>query len=234
MRRSALIAAVGIVLAVPVAPARAAGADVTVSNFSFTPASVNVDPGDSVTWKFTGPDTNHSTTSDAGQAESWDSDPGNPFPNHVVTDTFAHTFNQVGTYTYFCKVHTYMRARVVVGSGGSPPPSGGGGGGEPPPSGGGGSGTPPVTGDTVAPQLSSLKASVKRRRVTFKLDEPAKLAVKLRGPIRKNGTLNGKKGTNVYKLPARMKPGRYTLTLAATDAAGNKSPTAKVVVSVKR
>jgi hypothetical protein len=38
----------------------------------------------------------------------------------------------------------------------------------------------------------------------------------------------------VLKLPKRMKAGRHTVTLTATDAAGNKSPPAKVVVSVKK
>jgi plastocyanin len=211
MRRLALIAAAVATMAVFAVPARAA--DVTVSNFAFMPSTVNVSPGETVTWKFAGPDVNHSTTSDAGQAESWDSDPGNASPNHTVGDTFPHTFTQAGTYTYFCKVHPFMQARVVVGAAGEPPP--------PPPS------------DTTAPQLSSLKASVKRRRVTFKLDEPATVAAKLRGPTRKDQTLHGKAGTNVLKLPSRLKQGRYKLTLVATDAAGNKAPTARVSLSVK-
>jgi plastocyanin len=208
MRRSALIAAVVATMAVFAVPAHAA--DVTVTNFAFAPSTVNVAPGETVTWKFAGPDVNHSATSDPGQAESWDSDPGNSSPSHTVGDTFPHTFTQEGTYSYFCKVHPFMRARVVVGAAGQGPPAG----------------------DTTAPQLSTLKANARRRRVTFKLDEPATVAVKLRGPTRKDQTLNGKAGTNVLKLPKRMKPGRHTVTLTATDAAGNKSPAARVVVSV--
>ena len=212
MRRSALIAAAA--LAISATPADAANTDVTVSNFAFAPAEAKVTPGDTVTWKFTGPDTNHSTTSDAGQAESWDSDPGNPSPNHAVGDTFVHTFTGAGTFTYFCRVHLYMRARVVV-------------------SASGGSGPPPPAGDTTAPQLTTVRASLRRRRVTFKLDEPASVAANLRGPVRKDQTLAGKRGTNVLKLPKRMKVGRYTLKLRATDAAGNKSPVAKVALTVK-
>ena len=208
MRRSALIAAAVATMAAFAVPAHAA--DVTVTNFAFMPSTVSVAAGDTVTWKFVGPDVNHSATSDPGQAESWDSDPGNSSPSHTVGDAFPHTFTQEGTYTYFCKVHLFMRARVVVGAAGRPPPAS----------------------DTTAPQLSSLKANAKRRRVTFKLDEPAAVAVKLRGPTRKDQTLKGKAGTNVLKLPKRMKPGRHTVTLTATDAAGNKSPAARVVVSV--
>jgi plastocyanin len=222
MRRAALITAA--ILAVTVAPADAANTDVTVANFAFEPMTVNIAPGDSVTWRFTGQDRNHSATSDPGQAESWDSDPGNPFPNHSLSDTFTHTFNATGSFGYFCKVHTYMRARVVVSAPGAPPPPGGTGGGGP----------PPPAGDTAAPQLGNLKANARRRRVTFKLDEAASVSARLRGPTRRNYTVNGKSGTNVLRLPSRMRAGRHTVTLTATDAAGNKSPAARVAVSVRR
>jgi plastocyanin len=221
MRRGGLIAAA--VLAVFAAPAHAANQDVTVSNFAFTPSPLNITQGDTVTWRFAGPDTNHSTTGDPGQAETWDSDPTNPFPNHAAGDAFTHTFNATGSFTYFCKVHTYMRARVVVSAPGTPPPPGGTVGGGPPPA-----------GDTAAPRLANLKANLRRRRVTFKLDEDATVAAKLRGPTRKNYALDGERGTNVLKLPRRMRSGRHTLTLRATDAAGNKSRSARVTLTVRR
>jgi plastocyanin len=220
MRRGALIAAA--VLAVYAPSARAATTEVSVANFAFSPSTVNIAPGDTVTWRFAGPDTNHSATSDGGQAETWDSDPNDPTPNHLIGDTFSHTFNAAGSFGYFCKAHPYMRARVVVSAPGVPPPSGGG------------SGTQPPAGDTAAPRLTTLRANAKRRRVTFKLDEAATVAVKLRGPTRRSSTLSGKAGTNVVKLPSRMRRGRHTVTLTATDAAGNKAPAAKIVVSVKR
>jgi plastocyanin len=212
MWRGALIAEVALAMAS--APAYAANQDVRVANNSFSPTAVNIQPGDTVTWRFTGPDTNHSATSDPGQAESWDSDPGNPFPNHVLNDTFVHTFNATGSFTYFCKVHTFMRARVVVSAPGSPPP--------------------PPAGDTAAPQLSSLKANLRRRRVTYKLDEDATITAKLRGRTRRNYELDGERGTNVIRLPSRMRVGRHTLTLSATDAAGNKSRSARMTLTVRR
>jgi hypothetical protein len=82
--------------------------------------------------------------------------------------------------------------------------------------------------------LASLKANARRRRVTFKLDEAARVSAKLRGPTRRNYTLSGKAGTNVLRLPSRMRAGRHTVTLTATDTAGNKSPAARIAVSVKR
>lgn len=211
MRRGALIAAA--VLAVYAAPARAATTEVRVANFAFSPSTVTIAPGDTVTWRFSGPDTNHSATSDGGQAEAWDSDPGNPNPNHLIGDTFSHTFSAAGTFGYFCKAHLGMRGRVVVSAPGA---------------------QPPPAADTTAPRLTTLRANAQRRRVTFKLDEAATVAVKLRGPTRRDSTLTGRAGTNVVKLPKRMRRGRHTVTLTATDAAGNKAPAAKIVVSVKR
>src|SRR5204863_6893996 len=39
------------------------------------------------------------------------------------TDTFDHTFNTPGTFTYFCKVHSFMTGKVIVQApGGGPPP----------------------------------------------------------------------------------------------------------------
>jgi plastocyanin len=198
MRRCALIA-VGL-LALAAAPARAADAQVRVSNNAFSPATVNVAPGEMVTWTFAGPDTDHSTTSDPGQAESWDSDPATSTPFHVAGDTFSHRFTMAGTFTYFCKAHSFMRARVVVSAPGSPPPA-----------------------DTAAPQFGTAKVSVKRRRVTFRLNEAATVVFRLTGPTRRTKTITADAGTNVVKLPKRMKRGRYVVRLRATDSAGNES-----------
>ena len=200
-------------LLVPLAatPAEAATTDVSVANFAFAPATVQIAPGDTVRWTFAGPDTNHTTTSDGGQAESWESDPGEPTPVHTVGDQFAHTFQTPGDYGYFCRVHPYMRGTVRVGI----------------------SSPPPATADTAAPAVSTPRVSVKRRRATFRLDEPADVVARLRGRTRKTLTRAGKAGSNVLRLP-RMRPGRYALTLRATDSAGNKSTPVQVKFSVRR
>jgi plastocyanin len=220
MGRAALIGV--LALGVVATPARAATVDVSVANNAFSPATVQINPGDTVRWTFAGPDTNHTTTSDSGQAESWESDPGTPTftVNHVPGDTFSHTFNANGQFGYYCRVHTFMRGTVRVGTTSEPPPSGGGGGGgyEPP---GGGSQTTP---DTTAPVSGTPRVSVSRRRVSFTLNEAADVQAALRGPrTRRTLKLAGKAGTNVLKLPKRLRPGRYSLRIKATDAAGNTS-----------
>jgi hypothetical protein len=59
-----------------------------------------INVGDTIHWVFD--EGFHSTTSVAGQSETWDSDVGQPsdFPNG-----FDHTFTNVGTFNYYCTVH---------------------------------------------------------------------------------------------------------------------------------
>src|ERR687884_1486227 len=114
MRRTLLLG--GIVFLVLAAPASAATTNVTVGLGASAPATVQIDPGDTVHWTFSGPDTNHSVTADAGQTEMFDSDPGNDVPNHMVGDPFDWTFRTPGSFTYYCKVHPFtMKGRVNVG-----------------------------------------------------------------------------------------------------------------------
>src|SRR5688572_27978802 len=80
---------------------------------AYSPADAEVIVGDSVVWTWTGPDTNHSVTSDPGQADRFDSDPTGT-PAHPAGDTFVHTFNEVGTFRYHCRVHPTMTGKVVV------------------------------------------------------------------------------------------------------------------------
>ena len=41
--------------------------------------------------------------------------------NGLAPDSTGHTFNTAGTFTYYCIVHTYMRAAVTVNPVGSTP-----------------------------------------------------------------------------------------------------------------
>jgi len=205
MRLAGLITV--LAFAAMTSPAYAATHSVAVGNNAFSPAQLTITQGDVVNWNFVGPDTNHSTTTEAGGQTTWDSDQGNPFPNHTVGDQFSWNFTDVGEFSYFCKVHSFMTGKItVVKKVNDPNP-------------------PPV--DTVAPKFGTPRVSVKGRRATFNLDEPAQVTGKLRGPTRKNLKLAGKAGKNVLKLPKRLKSGRYALTLRATDPGGNVSLPAK-------
>ena len=77
---------------------------VKIDNFSFTPATVTVAPGTTVTWT-NSDDVPHTVVSDDQVFKS------------KVLDTdekFSYTFTKPGTYPYFCSVHPKMTARIVV------------------------------------------------------------------------------------------------------------------------
>jgi plastocyanin len=222
--RLAVIPATLLALGATAAPA--AAADVSIANFAFDPSTVTINQGDSVTWTWDGPDTNHSVTSDPNQADSFDSDPGRTpsSADHLPGSTFAHTFNTSGTFTYICKVHSFMTGKVVVnGPGGEPPP------------------------DTTAPAITGASAKGGRRckpharnckakptTVKFTLSEDA--TVKLAVPKRPKAgvTRSFKAGAHTIKLSVKkLPPGKYKLKLTATDAAGNASPAKTLKAKVR-
>ena len=230
-RAGLLLLGVGAGAALAVAgPALGADQDVRISAFAFSPARVNVDPGETVTWRWAGPDTNHSVTARSGQEESFDSDPGR-FPSsadHPPGDSFAHTFSRPGTFRYFCKVHPSMEGSVVVG--GSPS-------------------EPPADGDAQAPVLRAFSvrpASVCTRRtrncprtravVRFRLSEAAALRVRILRGARTVRSFEARRSAGSRRLPlptARLAPGRYRVELVATDAAGNASRAAAAGLRVR-
>jgi plastocyanin len=107
------VPAVPAAAAVGAAPARAAsGVSVSVANMAFTPASVTLAVGQTVTWTF--PDSMaHTTTSNQG---FWDSG------TKLNGATYTRAFTSAGTFTYHCSIHSTMRGtvRVSVTASGSP------------------------------------------------------------------------------------------------------------------
>lgn len=80
-----------------------------VKLFQFQPQTVEVPRGTTVVWE-NGDDTTHEPTSGA---------PGAIQPTFDVTiagldATGSFTFDQPGTYAYFCQLHTSMTGTVVV------------------------------------------------------------------------------------------------------------------------
>jgi plastocyanin len=81
--------------------------DVTIVDFAFSPAVVTITTGTVVTWTNTGLFA-HTTTSDAGSSDPWDS--GNLLPGGV----FTRTFNIPGVYGYHCAIHSLSMFGTVV------------------------------------------------------------------------------------------------------------------------
>jgi plastocyanin len=96
--------------AAPTMPIRAAAAGVTVKQFQFMPAELVVKAGTTVTW------TNqdqilHTATSGAmpGRADGHFDGPMDGPGN-----SFSFTFDEPGTYPYFCSRHNSMVGKITV------------------------------------------------------------------------------------------------------------------------
>jgi plastocyanin len=91
-------------------PGQTAGPDfnpaaVTIENFAFSPASVTVSVGTTVTW--TNKDSaTHTVTSLQGNVLN--------SGNIATGGTFSFTFNQTGTFDYHCAIHPSMTGKVIV------------------------------------------------------------------------------------------------------------------------
>ena len=79
---------------------------ISIQNYAFTPASITVKKGASVTW------TNDDTVTHTA-AEN-DGKDGPSSPELAPGKTYSFTFNKVGTFNYHCSLHAYMTGVVTV------------------------------------------------------------------------------------------------------------------------
>jgi plastocyanin len=85
------------------APALAAPA-VTIRNDAFSPATLTVRAGETVT--FTNDDDDaHTVTATDGSFDSKGLD---------TNGVWRHTFSKPGVYAYFCELHPFMKGTIVV------------------------------------------------------------------------------------------------------------------------
>jgi plastocyanin len=87
-------------------PAASGGAanSVSIVDFAFNPTSINVKTGTTVAWTNTG-SAAHTVTADDNSFDSGNLNGGG---------TFSQTFTTAGTFAYHCKIHSQMKATVVV------------------------------------------------------------------------------------------------------------------------
>jgi plastocyanin len=211
------IALAGLLAAAPSASPHAGHAplEIDIASHAFAPNSAQIYQGDSVVFTWKGPDTNHSATGDG-----FDSDAGRSSAEvlHPPGDTYAVTFNKIGTFNYHCKVHPSMTGTITV----QPVP---------------GAPTP------VAPKLTSVSVKPRAFRgqttLRFTLDSPASLrAILKRGSkTLKEIDFLGHPSANTKRLNfgRRIKPGKAVLRVVAVDqTSGLQSKTAVLRVEVKR
>ena len=86
------------------ASSTSSGNTVSIANFAFSPATLPIPAGTTVTWT-NNDSTTHTVTSDNGVFDS-----GNLAPNA----TFSYTFSNAGTFAYHCSIHTSMTGKIVV------------------------------------------------------------------------------------------------------------------------
>jgi plastocyanin len=118
-RTSLVIALVGLFGLLMVAgPVLAANGSVSIKEaderYSYSPKTVYVNVGESVTWT-NDSDAPHTVTSDSGDELASE--------NLAEDDTFDHTFSATGTFAYHCTIHDYMKGSVVVLAAGVTPPA---------------------------------------------------------------------------------------------------------------
>jgi plastocyanin len=85
------------------APA-AGGSTVDIKNFMFSPMSLTVPVGTTVTWKFDD-STAHDVVADDKSFSSSALGKGK---------TYTHTFTTAGTVKYHCSIHPFMTATIIV------------------------------------------------------------------------------------------------------------------------
>jgi plastocyanin len=93
----------------------AAGAGVTINNYQFSPKSIAVKPGTTITWTNKQEDDDHTVTADNGS-----------FDSGVIQHnggTAQLTFDTAGTFAYHCKIHPTMHGTVVVSANAQEPPA---------------------------------------------------------------------------------------------------------------
>jgi LPXTG-motif cell wall-anchored protein len=90
-----------------VVAAAAASTTVTIADFAFSPKSVAINVGDTVTWRNTD-DVAHSATAEDGSFDT------GTFGNGKSR---SETFDTAGTFQYICTPHPFMKGTVTVNTG---------------------------------------------------------------------------------------------------------------------
>lgn len=109
MHRAPVVGLILVVTLLSPVPAVAGGELMSVQNFQFAPASVQIRPGQEVDFNFEGP-SRHTATLRAGQTDRYDSGVTGP------GFTKRHRFRHPGRFRLHCRLHPSMTARVRVGT----------------------------------------------------------------------------------------------------------------------
>ena len=190
----------------------AANVTITARDFFWSPDTVNIQVGDTVTW------TNAQGFHNVLLGDSRLNQPG--FPNDPSWNPPSdRTFTEPGSYTFVCEVHPGMTGTVNV-AGGEPTPT-------PTPTATPTPVVPPpgsAPADTTAPAVSGLSVSGVNGRAQVRLTVSEAATVNVRFAASDDVFTMRRQvvaGTSTLERP--LAGGRYTYELWAVDAMGNRS-----------
>ena len=86
-------------------PPKATTTEVIIDNFSFSPKTITVPIGATVTW------TNHDNVPHVVTSAD---DQFKKSPVLKAGQSFSNTFATAGTYSYFCSIHPRMTGKIIV------------------------------------------------------------------------------------------------------------------------
>ncbi|MEX0780210.1 MAG: plastocyanin/azurin family copper-binding protein [Balneolales bacterium] len=86
-----------------------AGTEVFMQGQSFNPSNLTVEPGTTVTWTNTS-NLVHTVTSGSNREHDGQFDSGNIAPDEF----YEYTFEETGTYDYYCRPHVGMSGTITV------------------------------------------------------------------------------------------------------------------------
>jgi plastocyanin len=201
---------------------------VAISNYEWSIKEVHINLDEKVTWEWIGPDLMHSVTGVSPNAVQWDSDPGTDVPRHQAGDEYTIQFTEPGEYVFQCKMHPFVRGKVIVSDIPGEPNSSFG-------------PKPALRVNLTAPTLGDVKLA--------KTELSGTKGVQTQASISQKGTLDAEYyrldskghrvyngyhewktflGINQFRLAARWKhfkarPGRYVAVLRSTDESNNTS-----------
>jgi plastocyanin len=76
----------------------------TISDYQYSPGTLTIHAGETVTWTNAGPSEHSATAND------------HSFDTGLLKkgSSASHTFTQAGTFTYFCSIHPFMHGTITV------------------------------------------------------------------------------------------------------------------------
>jgi plastocyanin len=181
------------------APLKAATVTVLMQNNFFSPSTVTINVGDTVTWVQRG--SNHDSVSYDGL---WDSG------LLRLNQTFSHTFNEAGSFRYYCTPHEQigMIGTVKVQAAANTPP------------------TVALTGPANGAAFSTTDT------ITFSATASDNGSV-TKVEFFSDGNLIGTDMDAPYSLTATLAAGTHSITAKATDNAGASTTSAAVSITVQ-